>query len=85
MGAEYLFCMKSIETHARAFLAHIILPIGTVSTNSFRGNHSRKYGTCFFLEKVWINYKVAESKVGDFWRASGKHHHCFCKGPSNAK
>ena len=31
MGAEYLFYMKSIETHARAFLALIILPIGTVS------------------------------------------------------
>ena len=30
MGAEYLFYMKSIETHARAFLALIILPIGTV-------------------------------------------------------
>jgi hypothetical protein len=31
MGAEYLFYMKSIETHARAFLALIILGIGTVS------------------------------------------------------
>ena len=30
MGAEYLFYMKSIETHARAFWALIILPIGTV-------------------------------------------------------
>ena len=30
MGAEYLFYMKSIETHARAFLALIILPIDTV-------------------------------------------------------
>ena len=30
MGAEYLFYMKSIETRARAFLALIILPIGTV-------------------------------------------------------
>jgi hypothetical protein len=30
MGAEYLFYMKLIETHARAFLALIILPIGTV-------------------------------------------------------
>ena len=30
MGAEYFFYMKSIETHARAFLALIILPIGTV-------------------------------------------------------
>ena len=30
MGAEYLFYMKSIENHARAFLALIILPIGTV-------------------------------------------------------
>ena len=34
MGAEYLFYMKSIETHARAFLALIILPIGTVSTEN---------------------------------------------------
>ena len=32
MGAEYLFYMKSIETHARAFLALIILGIGTVPT-----------------------------------------------------
>ena len=32
MGAEYLFYMKSIETHARAFLALIILGIGTVYT-----------------------------------------------------
>ena len=30
MGAEYLFYMKSIETYARAFLALIILGIGTV-------------------------------------------------------
>ena len=30
MGAEYLFYMKSIETHASAFLALIILDIGTV-------------------------------------------------------
>ena len=30
MGAEYLFYMTSIETHARAFLALIILGIGTV-------------------------------------------------------
>ena len=30
MGAEYLFYMKYIETHARAFLALIILGIGTV-------------------------------------------------------
>ena len=32
MGAKYLFYMKSIETHARAFLALIILPIGTVNS-----------------------------------------------------
>ena len=32
MGAEYLFYMKSIETHARAFLALIILVIGTVNS-----------------------------------------------------
>ena len=32
MGAEYSFYMKSIETNARAFLALIILPIGTVSS-----------------------------------------------------
>ena len=31
MGAEYLSYMKSIETHARAFLALIILGIGTVA------------------------------------------------------
>ena len=31
MGAEYLFYMKSIETHAREFLALIILGIGTVN------------------------------------------------------
>ena len=31
MGAEYLFYMKSIETHARAFLSLIILGIGTVN------------------------------------------------------
>ena len=30
MGAKYLSYMKSIETNARAFLALIILPIGTV-------------------------------------------------------
>ena len=30
MGAVYLFYMKSIETHTRAFLALIILGIGTV-------------------------------------------------------
>ena len=33
MGAEYLFYMKSIETHARAFLALIILGIGTVTND----------------------------------------------------
>ena len=30
MGAEYSFYMKSIETHARAFLTLIILSKGTV-------------------------------------------------------
>ena len=30
LGAENLSCMKFIETHARTFLALIILPIGTV-------------------------------------------------------
>ena len=35
MGAEYLFYMKSIETHARAFLALIILGIGTVLSFAF--------------------------------------------------
>ena len=34
MGAEYLFYVKSIETHARAFLALIILGIGTVECYS---------------------------------------------------
>ena len=32
MGAEYFFYMKSIETHARAFLALTILGIGTVAS-----------------------------------------------------
>ena len=36
MGAEYLFYMKSIETHARSFLALIILGIGTVLCFSLR-------------------------------------------------
>ena len=30
MGAEYLFCMKSIETHARAFLPLNKSAIGSV-------------------------------------------------------
>ena len=30
LGAEYLACVKSIETHARAFLTLNILSIGTV-------------------------------------------------------
>ena len=30
MGAKCLSYLKSIETHARAFLTHIILSIGTV-------------------------------------------------------
>ena len=36
MGAEYLFYMKSIETHARAILTLIILGIGTVHSNEIR-------------------------------------------------
>ena len=36
MGARYLIYMKSTETHARAFLALIILPIGTVGSDSAR-------------------------------------------------
>ena len=39
MGAEYLFHMKSIETYARAFLALIILGIGTVHLVSPFGKH----------------------------------------------
>ena len=35
MGAEYLFYMKSIETHARAFLALIILAIGRVTSAKY--------------------------------------------------
>ena len=38
MVADYSFCVKTIETHARAFLTHIILAIGKglfgVMTNS---------------------------------------------------
>ena len=41
MGAEYLFYMKSIETHARAFLALIILSIGTVSNKYFNPSVTR--------------------------------------------
>ena len=41
MGAGYLFYMKSIETHARAFLALIILAIGTV--NGFIFNFGERY------------------------------------------
>ena len=36
MCAEYLFHIKSIETHARAFLALIILGIGTVQREAKR-------------------------------------------------
>ena len=47
MGAEYLFYMKSIETHARAFLALIILGIGTVymyiSARLFKNKIPRRY------------------------------------------
>ena len=41
MGAEYLFYMTSIETYARAFLALIILPIGTVREDT----HSEMFST----------------------------------------
>ena len=43
-----------------------------------------KFGYIIFLDKKsGLNKdKVAKSKVGDFCRASGKHHHCFCKEPS---
>ena len=34
LGAEYSSYMKSIETHARAFLTHNILSIGTVNSMS---------------------------------------------------
>jgi hypothetical protein len=30
MGADYLFYVKAIETHARAFFKVIIFPIGSV-------------------------------------------------------
>ena len=45
MGAEYLFYMKSIETHARLFLALIILGIGTVFTHGIERETEHKLGT----------------------------------------
>ena len=39
MGAEYLFCMISIETHARAFLALIILAIAGVESFELHGSY----------------------------------------------
>jgi hypothetical protein len=39
MGAEYLFYMKSIETHARAFWAPNILGIGTVMSLTYLSKH----------------------------------------------
>ena len=54
MGAENLFCMKSIETHARTFLALIILPIGTVMDVPFvRSLFAKNIGwTTFLIHEV---------------------------------
>ena len=47
-------------------------------------DYQNKIWICYFFgKKSGLNKdKVAKSKVGDFCRASGKHHHCFCKEPS---
>ena len=56
MGAEYSFYMKSIETHARAFLALIILGIGTVkSVKNGDGDFSEQFALFLINQKNKIN------------------------------
>ena len=60
MGAKYLFYMKSIETHARAFLALIILPIGTVY----------ELTTTFKIESA-IDFEVVTVHLIRFFQVNG--------------
>ena len=57
MGAEYLFHMKSIETNARAFLALIILPIGTVTEFV---NHNNYFDNLTKFDMYQANRKMME-------------------------
>ena len=79
MGAEYSFYMKSIETHARAFLALIILPIGTVYILRVQ-KHLKKSSICRFDLNVkfkfeWVIFKkilwyvILENLVFTTWIA----------------
>ena len=55
MGAEYLFYMKSIETHARAFLALNILGIGTVQYKTWWQSKTGGQNVIFQLEIQFPN------------------------------
>ena len=71
MGAEYLFYMKSIETHARAFLALIILGIGTVLrdwTMHFKTKKSPLF--LYEYEKANSRYIVVHIVCAIFWPTS---------------
>ena len=66
MGAEYSFCMKSIETHARAFLALIILGIGTVYTDEWRIYSIHRFPTLRTIFVFCFKLCYAESSNAEF-------------------
>ena len=59
MGADYTFYVKSIETHARAFLPLNISAIGSVHDDAI----SKKN---IFFEKFDVNQKVWKLKIQIF-------------------
>ena len=46
-------------------------------------DYQNEFGYFILWKKSGLNKdKVAKSKVRDFWCASDKGHHCFCKEPT---
>jgi len=68
MGAEYLFYMKSIETHARAFLALIILGIGTVTYLLPKSYSRDETAECSIVKKRFRKYFGAFSEHVNFMK-----------------
>ena len=73
MGAKYLFYMKSIETHARAFLALIILPVGTVSKQYNFTTHTNSLKSHRHLtQKVVIHFYINDDDENRMARVCSK-------------
>ena len=53
MGADYSFYMKTIETHARAFIKVVIFSIGSVTTVKYTKGYCRLLPANIVLSEIF--------------------------------